>query len=126
MVRELEKSRTRLEELLRMNADRNEIQAVQDHMNDLMYKEELMWLQRSRIDWLREGDRNTKFFHARAIWRARKNMINKLEDVQGTVHMRSERWGLQPLVILKTTSRLTPHLIPLPSQACSVLWSPAR
>lgn len=50
VVRELEKSRSRLEELMSMNADRNEIRAVQDHMNEIIYREELMWLQRSRID----------------------------------------------------------------------------
>ena len=76
-----------------MNADRNEIQAVQDHMNDLMYKEELMWLQRSRIDWLREGDRNTKFFHQRAMWRARKNKVKFLIDDSGARVEKKEKMG---------------------------------
>jgi hypothetical protein len=58
---QLEKSRTRLEELLSMNADREEIRVVTDQMNELLYREEMMWMQRSRIDWLREGDRNTNF-----------------------------------------------------------------
>jgi hypothetical protein len=47
---QLEKSRTRLEELLNMNADRDEIRAVIDEMNELLYREEMMWMQRSRID----------------------------------------------------------------------------
>jgi hypothetical protein len=52
----LEKSRTHLEELLNMNADRNEIRAVTDEMNELLYREEMMCMQRSHVDWLREGD----------------------------------------------------------------------
>jgi hypothetical protein len=59
---QLEKSRTLLEELQSMNADREEIRAVADQMNELLYREEMMWMQRSRIDWLREGDCNTDFF----------------------------------------------------------------
>jgi hypothetical protein len=53
-----------LEELMSMNADRREIRAVTDKMNELLYREEMMWMQRSRIDWLREGDKNTNFFIA--------------------------------------------------------------
>jgi hypothetical protein len=81
--RELEQTRNRLAELTNMNADRMEIRAVTDKMNELLYREEMMWLQRSRINWLREGDRNTKFFHSKAVWRARKNKIKKLKDDNG-------------------------------------------
>lgn len=45
-----------------------------------------MWLQRSRISCLKEGDRNTPFFHSKAVWRAKKNKIMKLRDREGTIH----------------------------------------
>jgi hypothetical protein len=83
VTKEIEKSRTRLEELTKMNADRNEIRRESDHMNELLYKEEMMWLQRSRVEWLKHGDRNTKFFHRKAVWRAHKNKIKGLVDADG-------------------------------------------
>ena len=76
-----------------MNADREEIRRVTDSMNELFYREEMMWMQRSRIDWLREGDRNTKFFHSKAVWRARKNKVKQIKDDNGTVHTSQESMG---------------------------------
>lgn len=35
---------------------------------------------RSRIDWLAEGDANTKFFHSQARYRKRKNLITKIRE----------------------------------------------
>jgi hypothetical protein len=55
-------------------------------MNETMYREEMLWMQRSRIDWLREGDRNSRFFHQKAVWRARKNKIAKLRDENGIIN----------------------------------------
>ncbi|KAK1682165.1 hypothetical protein QYE76_043013 [Lolium multiflorum] len=86
VAREVEKSRTRLEELMAMNADKQEIREVTDKMNEMLYREEMMWLQRSRISWLKEGDRNTRYFHRHAVWRARKNKIKGLEDSDGNWH----------------------------------------
>ena len=55
-------------------------------MNELLYREEMLWLQRSRIVWLKEGGRNTKMFHRKAVWRARKNKIRGLADEAGVMH----------------------------------------
>ena len=45
-----------------------------------------MWHQRSRVQWLSEGDKNTKFFQSKAVWRARINKIRELVDSIGIVH----------------------------------------
>jgi hypothetical protein len=83
IVRELQKARKKLETLLANNASQHEIRQATDHMNEMLYREELLWLQRSRITWMKEGDRNTRFFHQTVVWRARKNKIKKLKDSEG-------------------------------------------
>jgi len=62
---------------------REEAKKIAAEMNEVLYREEMMWLQRSRISWLKEGDRNTKFFHRKAVWRSRKNKIKKLKADNG-------------------------------------------
>lgn len=41
--------------------------------------------QRSRVDWLCEGDRNTEFFHTRSAARLRANRISALLRDDGSV-----------------------------------------
>jgi hypothetical protein len=56
---------------------------IAKEMDELLYMEEIMWLQRSPV-WLREGDRNTKYFHRRASNIRKKNRISKLKRSDGT------------------------------------------
>ncbi|GAA0179654.1 hypothetical protein LIER_29998 [Lithospermum erythrorhizon] len=46
-------------------------------------EEEIYWKDRAKLKALKEGDRNTKYFHARAMIRRRKSRILGLEDEQG-------------------------------------------
>ena len=49
----------------------------------LLDKEATMWRQRSRILWLKDGDKNTRFFHSKASQRRRRNYITRLHDANG-------------------------------------------
>lgn len=55
-------------------------------LDELLADEERFWRQRSRIQWLKEGDRNTRFFHMRASTWKTKNKINGLLDKDGVWH----------------------------------------
>lgn len=45
----------------------------------LLKQKEIYWRQRAKTRWLKEGDNNTKFFHAYATNRKRRNFIQSLK-----------------------------------------------
>ncbi|KAK8554740.1 hypothetical protein V6N13_093714 [Hibiscus sabdariffa] len=47
-------------------------------LEHLLDQEELLWRQKSRFDWVSLGDRNTRYFHRRAICRKQRSMITTL------------------------------------------------
>ena len=53
---------------------------LKKEINSLMDKEERMWRQRSRTMYLKDGDRNTRFFHCRATQRRCRNLITRIKD----------------------------------------------
>ena len=52
-------------------------------LEKLYSAEELFWRQRSRIQWLHSGDRNTAYFHAATRARRAINNVSVIEDEQG-------------------------------------------
>ena len=78
VTQEIEKLREELADLQLRDADRAEICQKMFQLDELLYREEMMWLQPSRITWLKEGERNTAYLHRRAVWRSRRNFIQKL------------------------------------------------
>lgn len=83
--REIERLRSVLDQLEGDDVvgNRAEILQVKMNLDELLYREEMMRLQRLRINWLK-GDRNTRYFHGKARWRAKKNRIRKLKREDGS------------------------------------------
>jgi hypothetical protein len=79
----LEELQGELAALNQANAAREVIRLKMERMDELLYREEMMWLQRSRIP--SRGDRNTKYFHQKAVWQARKNHVKSLKRTDGLV-----------------------------------------
>ncbi|XP_060961808.1 uncharacterized protein LOC133032015 [Cannabis sativa] len=50
---------------------------------NIFHQKEVYWRQRSKQLWLKDGDRNSKYFQAFAIKRRNSNTIQKLKDDQG-------------------------------------------
>lgn len=61
------------------------IETINAELRQAYQAEEQFWHQRSRIQWLKQGDRNTGFFHAATRARRTINTIPVLEDEHGGV-----------------------------------------
>lgn len=56
---------------------------LKSKLHALWKNEEIYWKQRSRVRWLREGDRNSKFFHQTTLDRRMRNKIVQIRDSEG-------------------------------------------
>ncbi|CAN1122462.1 hypothetical protein LINPERHAP2_LOCUS1356 [Linum perenne] len=78
-----------LEGRLRWLENRNQHSWSEEHANDeaavweeperTLWQENVLWLQKSKLHWLRDGDRNTKFFHISTMKRSHANAIKGLK-----------------------------------------------
>ena len=76
----------RLNTLMAQNQDGShgaKINQIRKELNDLLDSEEMLWHQRSKIHWYKEGDKNTKNFHVKAMNRRMKNTIMRLWSEDG-------------------------------------------
>nr|XP_017245467.1 PREDICTED: uncharacterized protein LOC108217129 [Daucus carota subsp. sativus] len=67
--------------------------AVRDKLNETLLHEEMYWKQRAKLFWLKEGDENTRFFHASATARKKANRINFLVNDDGVRIDKAEDMG---------------------------------
>ncbi|KAK3014543.1 hypothetical protein RJ639_008317 [Escallonia herrerae] len=56
---------------------------IQNQIDEQCCREEWLWHQKSRLQWIKDGDRNTKFFHLSTIIRRRQNSIDFIKDKHG-------------------------------------------
>ncbi|KAG7594365.1 Zinc knuckle CX2CX4HX4C [Arabidopsis thaliana x Arabidopsis arenosa] len=66
------------------NREPDDILQLKYKLCDAFREEEIFWKQKSRANWLDEGDENTKYFHASTKQRRAINRIIGLQDHNGT------------------------------------------
>ncbi|KAK6142941.1 hypothetical protein DH2020_023289 [Rehmannia glutinosa] len=83
--KELQKPITSTPSLVMIQARQN----PETWLQELLLKQEKMWHQRSRANWIKDGDRNTSFFHKTASGRKSRNTIERIKN-------KDERWVEDP------------------------------
>ncbi|KAL0411507.1 UNVERIFIED_CONTAM: putative mitochondrial protein [Sesamum latifolium] len=83
-IRALEKTLVALKaSVVTENVKARELNARAE-LSKLITQEEIFWNKRSKDLWLKEGDRNTSFFHAKASHRYQTNSIRRLQRSDGS------------------------------------------
>ena len=59
---------------------------LDEKLISLLQQQRIYWKQRGKIKWVTQGDAGTKFFHANATIKHRRNMISCLLDQDGNPH----------------------------------------
>jgi hypothetical protein len=81
--KDIEQCRNELETMRGAGAFHEEYITTRNKMSSLLAQEDAFWRQRAKIHWLQDGDSNTKFFHAMASAKKKRNMIMKLQAENG-------------------------------------------
>ncbi|XP_061368719.1 uncharacterized protein LOC133311659 [Gastrolobium bilobum] len=56
---------------------------LRKELSDILDQDEQLWHQKSKGDWIRDGDRNTRFYHTSTLIRRKRNKVLKLQDEAG-------------------------------------------
>ncbi|KAF5464768.1 hypothetical protein F2P56_014820, partial [Juglans regia] len=72
-----------LQERSHRGSSNENLKKAKEEVHIWLEREEVMWRQRSKALWLKEGDKNSRYFHMKASQRRRKNKIVRLQDEQG-------------------------------------------
>jgi hypothetical protein len=59
---------------------------LKDKYSSLLSQQQIYWKKRGTVKWVKFGDEGTKFFHANATIKQRRNLITALKDSSGLCH----------------------------------------
>lgn len=77
------------------NRDWERWKQLKYHLNKAYKEEEEFWSRKARIQWLKDGDKNTKYFHAVTAKRRKRNRIEVLEDENGNDCRSEEEFSVE-------------------------------
>lgn len=103
--------------------DWDEVKRLRRNIEELWKQEEAYWSQRSRVHWLKWGDRNSKFFHASTIQRRNRNILHRIKDhlgnwlegqqevMQGVWQFFQNLYSSEPTDMLEECLQVVPGLV---------------
>ena len=83
MIKEIESDMHKLNSVQPDQYDKEKVRELQAEHDRCLLMQEYYWHQRSRINWALFGDSNTKFYHASATTRKRRNSITAIQNSDG-------------------------------------------
>ena len=89
---------------VRTNIFNAEGQALQIHLNIQNQKEKTFWKQKYRIQWLKEWEQNSKFFHYSIIQHRHNNKITSIKDDHDTTITKIRVWKKSSIITISTSS----------------------
>ncbi|XP_061342522.1 uncharacterized protein LOC133288718 [Gastrolobium bilobum] len=57
---------------------------IKAELEEVLDQEELLWYEKSRTQWINQGDRNTRYYHTKTIVRRKRGRIVELKDDNGS------------------------------------------
>ncbi|KAL9449935.1 hypothetical protein AB3S75_011797 [Citrus x aurantiifolia] len=70
----------------RLNGERQRERCeTKQQLEYIVFREEVIWRQKAKVHWAKEGDCNSKFFHQIVKGRLSRNSINRLEIGDGSI-----------------------------------------
>jgi hypothetical protein len=83
MIKKLTNQIEENQKLDRTKANSRQEANLQGELNEWLRRNEVLWKQKSREQWLKDGDKNSKSFHLSTIIRRKRNSIDAIKDEEG-------------------------------------------